>query len=291
MSMRLCCCATATLNLAHTLCLLPQLPRLPRPPSPPPLQYFPQTAPSFTHTPFPCPSPPLPCPLPAHPPQACNRQNMYCVPLYDSLGEHAIEYIIKHSESTIVFAQAAKLATLAKSLPHVRACMRACVRTGGRPGARAGGHVQQAARDPSSAVWKLAGLQCWGVEGSSSRLQGCSASELNSEGGELRLLPSQLAATPLTPPACLRGCLPALSAFLPRLPACPPRCLRACVCPPCCLPARLSACLQVTDLIKTVVYWGKADAAAVEVRPHPLLHPCCTAGCCHPCRCGLHVCC
>jgi long-chain acyl-CoA synthetase len=45
---------------------------------------------------------------------------MYCVPLYDSLGEHAIEYIIKHSESTIVFAQAAKLATLAKSLPHVR---------------------------------------------------------------------------------------------------------------------------------------------------------------------------
>ena len=59
---------------------------------------------------------------------------MYCVPLYDSLGEHAIEYIIKHSESTIVFAQAAKLATLAKSLPHVRACAPGAGRGQGRAG-------------------------------------------------------------------------------------------------------------------------------------------------------------
>ncbi|EFN60000.1 hypothetical protein CHLNCDRAFT_29209 [Chlorella variabilis] len=51
--------------------------------------------------------------------QACNRQNLYCVPLYDSLGEHAVEYIIKHSESTAVFCQTEKLGTLAKSLPHV----------------------------------------------------------------------------------------------------------------------------------------------------------------------------
>lgn len=29
--------------------------------------------------------------------QACNRMSIYCVPLYDSLGEHAIEYIINHS--------------------------------------------------------------------------------------------------------------------------------------------------------------------------------------------------
>jgi long-subunit acyl-CoA synthetase (AMP-forming) len=43
------------------------------------------------------------------------------VPLYDSLGENAIEYIIKHSESTVVFAQSEKLGTLAKSVPHVRA--------------------------------------------------------------------------------------------------------------------------------------------------------------------------
>jgi long-chain acyl-CoA synthetase len=32
--------------------------------------------------------------------QACNRMNLYCVPLYDTLGENAIEYIMKHSGST-----------------------------------------------------------------------------------------------------------------------------------------------------------------------------------------------
>lgn len=29
--------------------------------------------------------------------QACNRMNLYCVPLYDTLGENAIEFIVKHS--------------------------------------------------------------------------------------------------------------------------------------------------------------------------------------------------
>jgi len=29
--------------------------------------------------------------------QACNRMTIYCVPLYDSLGESAIDYIISHS--------------------------------------------------------------------------------------------------------------------------------------------------------------------------------------------------
>lgn len=38
-------------------------------------------------------------------PQACNRQNLYCVPLYDSLGENAIEFIINHSETSAVFVQ------------------------------------------------------------------------------------------------------------------------------------------------------------------------------------------
>jgi hypothetical protein len=62
---------------------------------------------------------PHPCALGCPPLQACNRQNLYCVPLYDSLGENAIEYIIKHAEATAVFAQSEKLGTLAKSLPHV----------------------------------------------------------------------------------------------------------------------------------------------------------------------------
>jgi hypothetical protein len=38
----------------------------------------------------------LPCTT--HCLQACNRMSMCCVPLYDSLGENAIEYIINHSE-------------------------------------------------------------------------------------------------------------------------------------------------------------------------------------------------
>ena len=69
-------------------------------------------------TPAPTPAPPAP-PRPHPTPQACNRQNMYCVPLYDSLGENAIEYIIGHAEASAVFVSAAKLATLAKSLPQV----------------------------------------------------------------------------------------------------------------------------------------------------------------------------
>ena len=45
--------------------------------------------------------------------QACNRQGVYCVPLYDTLGENAVEYILDHSESTIAFVSAANL-----GMPH-----------------------------------------------------------------------------------------------------------------------------------------------------------------------------
>lgn len=30
--------------------------------------------------------------------QACNRQSAWCIPLYDTLGENAIEYIVNHAE-------------------------------------------------------------------------------------------------------------------------------------------------------------------------------------------------
>ena len=49
--------------------------------------------------------------------QACNRQSVYCVPLYDSLGENAVEFIINHSESSVVFVSRDKLDTLLKALP------------------------------------------------------------------------------------------------------------------------------------------------------------------------------
>ncbi len=46
-----------------------------------------------------CPLATAPEPPPPTPPQACNRMSMQCVPLYDSLGENAIEYIVNHSEA------------------------------------------------------------------------------------------------------------------------------------------------------------------------------------------------
>ncbi|KAK9828036.1 hypothetical protein WJX81_003948 [Elliptochloris bilobata] len=51
--------------------------------------------------------------------QACNRQGYFCVPLYDTLGENAVEYIISHSETSALFASADKLPTLAKALPKL----------------------------------------------------------------------------------------------------------------------------------------------------------------------------
>ena len=62
-----------------------------------------------------CPSHPPPLATsPTH--QACNRQNLVCVPLYDSLGENAVEFILTHSEATAVFAAGDKLAPLAGAI-------------------------------------------------------------------------------------------------------------------------------------------------------------------------------
>jgi len=48
--------------------------------------------------------------------QACNRMSYQCVPLYDSLGENAIEYIIDHSESVLAFVDTMKLPMFAKAV-------------------------------------------------------------------------------------------------------------------------------------------------------------------------------
>ncbi|KAI7841263.1 hypothetical protein COHA_005036 [Chlorella ohadii] len=50
---------------------------------------------------------------------ACNHNTVYCVPLYDVLGDNTVEYIIEHSESSIVFVAADKLPVLAKALTKV----------------------------------------------------------------------------------------------------------------------------------------------------------------------------
>lgn len=52
--------------------------------------------------------------------QACNRQAYVCVPLYDSLGENAVEFIIDHSEAVASFCAGSKLPLLAKALALVK---------------------------------------------------------------------------------------------------------------------------------------------------------------------------
>ncbi|KAI8471525.1 MAG: hypothetical protein J3K34DRAFT_416911 [Monoraphidium minutum] len=53
--------------------------------------------------------------------QACNRMSYECVPLYDSLGENAIEFIVRHSEAVAVFVVASKAAKLAQAVDHLQA--------------------------------------------------------------------------------------------------------------------------------------------------------------------------
>ena len=59
--------------------------------------------------------------------QACNRQNAYCVPLYDTLGPDAVEYIIGHAEVTIVFASAVKMRALVEPLTRAKGKVRAVI--------------------------------------------------------------------------------------------------------------------------------------------------------------------
>ena len=51
--------------------------------------------------------------------QACNRQGAYCVPLYDSLGEDAIEYIVGHASCYIVFVASLKFPGFVEALPRL----------------------------------------------------------------------------------------------------------------------------------------------------------------------------
>merc|ERR1712078_926462 len=49
--------------------------------------------------------------------QATNRMGMQCVPLYDTLGANAVEFILNHSEASVALASADKLPKLAEALP------------------------------------------------------------------------------------------------------------------------------------------------------------------------------
>jgi long-chain acyl-CoA synthetase len=45
---------------------------------------------------------------------------MHCVPLYDTLGANAVEFILNHSEAAIAFASADKLPKLIQALPNCK---------------------------------------------------------------------------------------------------------------------------------------------------------------------------
>ena len=46
--------------------------------------------------------------------QACNSQTLVTVPLYSTLGPDSVEYVVNHSESTVIIVSVENLASLAK---------------------------------------------------------------------------------------------------------------------------------------------------------------------------------
>ncbi|XP_010913603.1 long chain acyl-CoA synthetase 4 isoform X2 [Elaeis guineensis] len=49
--------------------------------------------------------------------EACNAHGIYCVPLYDTLGAGAVEFILCHSDVQIAFAEEKKIGEVLKTLP------------------------------------------------------------------------------------------------------------------------------------------------------------------------------
>ncbi|KAK9806319.1 hypothetical protein WJX72_010249 [[Myrmecia] bisecta] len=52
--------------------------------------------------------------------QACYRSSAYVVPVYDSLGETAVEYTTKHANISVMFTSSQKLPLLVKALPGLK---------------------------------------------------------------------------------------------------------------------------------------------------------------------------
>ncbi|XP_027362151.1 long chain acyl-CoA synthetase 4-like isoform X2 [Abrus precatorius] len=62
--------------------------------------------------------------------EACNAHGLYCVPLYDTLGAGAVEFIICHAEVSIAFAEEKKIAELLKTFPNATKYLRTIVSFG-----------------------------------------------------------------------------------------------------------------------------------------------------------------
>ncbi|XP_023533273.1 long chain acyl-CoA synthetase 4-like [Cucurbita pepo subsp. pepo] len=62
--------------------------------------------------------------------EACNAHGLYCVPLYDTLGAGAVEFIICHSEISIAFVEEKKLPEILKTCPSTTKYLKTIVSYG-----------------------------------------------------------------------------------------------------------------------------------------------------------------
>ncbi|XP_031124946.1 long chain acyl-CoA synthetase 4-like [Ipomoea triloba] len=62
--------------------------------------------------------------------EACNAHGLYCVPLYDSLGAGAVEFIICHAEVKIAFVEEKKIPELLKTFPNAAKYLKTVVSFG-----------------------------------------------------------------------------------------------------------------------------------------------------------------
>jgi len=76
------------------------------------------------------------------------------VPLYDSLGESAVEYTVNHSHTSIIFAEASKLVFLAKAAKNVKENVKTVVFWGSA----------DAAKDAAASIEKEVSVCPWILE-------------------------------------------------------------------------------------------------------------------------------
>ncbi|OMO79742.1 AMP-dependent synthetase/ligase [Corchorus capsularis] len=62
--------------------------------------------------------------------EACNAHGLYCVPLYDTLGAGAVEFIICHAEVSIAFVEEKKINELFKTFPNATKYLKTIVSFG-----------------------------------------------------------------------------------------------------------------------------------------------------------------
>ncbi|GAB2293138.1 Long chain acyl-CoA synthetase 4 [Dionaea muscipula] len=62
--------------------------------------------------------------------EACNAHGVLCVPLYDTLGAGAVEFIIRHAEVSIAFVEEKKISELLKTLPNTKEYLKTLVSFG-----------------------------------------------------------------------------------------------------------------------------------------------------------------